>query len=670
MPQRQLILYADTENAQTVLLSGSTYRLGRDTGCDIHLSSGNVSGSHCSLLCEKSGVKLLDLGSTNGSFVNGKRVKKIQLKNGDTILLGDVTLRYIEQATTEFTSSNTTTFYHLPGEAPESRLGSFLSSLSETGRPDAEAVKNAVSDFELLRRNNTLLETLYTLLDRVLSIADRDTAVALLLRELRSLLGLEIASLYLAEEKRFGILEKDDVEWSDEYPVVSRSVLARVMERRGPVIIDEVDSSDSGMKTLVKFKIRQALCFPVFNRAKAVAGVVYCVSRESGQLELLKNDTHFLDACSSFITLTLENLAMLEREKGDAYVKAKELQAKRYSPIIRRLRQQRENLTLKLGKTAVDERLYGLDDENAGIQQFVVKAAPTGLPILITGETGVGKSVFAGAIHRTYSPDTPFVTIDCTTIPHNLLESELFGHRKGAFTGAHADKPGKVSTAHGGTLFIDEIGELDSALQSKLLRFIQTGDYEPLGSTAIQHSSARVIAATNRDLKEEVAQKRFREDLYYRLNVLSFELPPLRKRKGILKGLAEHFLRSYAPKLNPEVIAFSEEALEMVMNRLWPGNIRELENSIMRALVNASGQCIETHDFAFVESGEEDDPVDRITETDSGEGTMDLKAARERIDRILITRALDMTERNVSRAATVLKISRNSLMDLMKKYQL
>lgn len=670
MPQRQLILYADSDKAQTVLLSAATYRLGRDAECDITLASRNVSGNHCSLLSEKAGVKLVDLGSTNGSFVNGKRVKKKLLKNGDAITLGDVTLRYIEEANAQLRDQQTTDFYHLPGEAPESRLAAFLASLSENIRPDENAVQTAINDYKLLKRNNALLETLYSLLDKVLSISDRDTAVALLLKELRSLLGLEIASIYLVEERRFGILEDEDVEWSSEYPVVSRSVLSKVIKSAQPMVIDEVDHRDSGMKTLVKFKIRQALCFPVLDREKNVSGVVYCVSREIGHLELLKNDTHFLEACSAFIALVLENLHMLEREKKEAYAKAKQYQVQRYSPIIKRLRQQRENLSLKLGTTGTDEQLFGFDQNRSGMKEFIVKAAPTGLPILITGETGVGKTVFAGAIHRAHSPDRPFITIDCTTIPHNLLESELFGHEKGAFTGAHARKPGKVAVADNGTLFIDEIGELDGALQAKLLRFIQTGDFEPLGSTETRHSSARVIAATNRDLREEVAQKRFREDLYYRLNVLSFELPPLRKRKEMIAGLANHFLLRYAGKLNPEITCFSNDALKLIKNHLWPGNIREMENSIMRALVNASGHCVEVQHLALEEMPYQTDDFESIVALEGGEDAMDLKAAREHIDRLLITRALDMTGRNVSRAATILKISRNSLMDLVKKYQL
>jgi transcriptional regulator with GAF, ATPase, and Fis domain len=564
----------------------------------------------------------------------------------------------------------TTALYSLPGNNDNDEIGKLLDNLGGAGKIDSGTLRTAVRELEMYRRNNRLLKTLYSLLIQVLSILDRDEAVTLLLRQLRTLLGLEISSLYLVEENRFGILEEKGIEWSGEYPVVSRKVLNRVVESRQPVVIDDVDGDDTELKTLVKFKIRQVLCFPVLNREEQVLAVVYCVSRNTGELGILKDDTQFIEACSVVIALVLENLRMLEREKSAAYKSAKERQTRKFTPIIRRLRQQRENLSLKLG--TLEEEFVGLDgSEGEALRQFIERAAPTGLPILITGETGVGKSLFARAIHRSHQKNSPFVTIDCTTIPHGLLESELFGHEKGAFTGAHAGKPGKVSAADGGTLFIDEIGELDAKLQAKLLRFIQTGDYEPLGGSATFHSSARVITATNRDLKAEVTERRFREDLYYRLNVLALELPPLRDRADTILMFAGRFLARYAPRLNPAVKGFTAGAEKILVAHRWPGNIRELENTIMRALVNCRGDRISAEDCAIEMDDRPVATADReAVLAAEGAGMMDLKAARERIDRILISRALDSTGRNVSRSADLLMISRNSLMDLIKKYGL
>ncbi|MBN1578918.1 MAG: sigma 54-interacting transcriptional regulator [Chitinispirillaceae bacterium] len=614
-------------------------------------------------------MQLLDLDSTNGTLVNGKRIKKRVLGHGDLITLGDLTIRYTEEVSEGHSGHRTTALYRIPGDEDDDRPAALLGKLKKGGGLPDGIVDEVIDTLELYRRNSRLLETLSTLLERVLLVSDRSAAVALLLRELRSLLGLEIASLYLSDENRFGILENDEIEWSDEYAVVSRSVLRTVLETRRPVVIEEVDGEGGAMKTLLRFKIRSALCFPVLSRGGEVHGAVYCVSRRAGQLQILRNDVHFLNACSAFIALVLENLQVIEREKRTASEEARRHSERRFAPIISRLRQERENLALKLGAPAAGEGFFGLDqDDCRGLREFIDKAAPTGLPVLITGETGVGKSLFAKALHRACNADAAFVVIDCTTIPRELLESELFGHEKGAFTGAHARKTGKVAGADGGTLFIDEIGELDNALQAKLLRFIQGGEYEPLGGGATLHSSARLIAATNSDLKEEVARKRFREDLYYRLNVLAIELPPLRKRPDMVPHLADHFLSRYGPRLNPAVQGFTPEAKRLFVAHRWPGNIRELENTVMRALVNARGGLIDAEHCALEVRRPPEAPHEE-TAADADDA-LDLKAARERIDRVLIPRALATTGRNVSRAAELLNISRNSLMDLMKKYGL
>ena len=665
--QRQLIINPESAESQTVILSGNAYRIGRDKKADIRLASKNVSGIHCSLLLNESGTQLLDLDSTNGTYVNSKRIKKTTLHSGDAITLGDVTLRYREERSAELPDRQTTTLFRLPEDENDSDVTMIIEKLKNGIGIDIESIDVLSTKLAGYRRNSRLLATLYALLDRVLKVVNRDAAFAQLLTELSTLLGLEIASLYLSDENSFAILENGAIEWSDEYPVVSRAVLRRVIDTGKPIIIEAVNSDDDTMRTLLKFKIRQALCFPIINRNSTVLGAVYCVSRQAGQLEVIKDDARFIEACSSFIALVLENMQMLEREKNDAYVKAKENERRRFTPIISRLKREKENLTLKLGSSLKSEPFFGIDDDDyRDVREFIEKAAPTGLPILITGETGVGKSLFAGTVHAFDKADAPFVVIDCTTIPHDLLESELFGHEKGAFTGAHARKPGKVSSANGGTLFIDEIGDLDGALQAKLLRFIQTGDYEAVGGSETHHSDARLIAATNRDLKSEVAQKRFREDLYYRLNVLTIELPPLRLRQGMILRFANHFLSEFAPRLNPTVTSFSASARKLLTSHQWPGNIRELENTVMRALVNTSGTRIDAEHCSIDQS----DTTRALAEKTEESDEMDLKAARERIDRILISRALDSTGRNVSRSAELLKISRNSLMDLIKKYGL
>jgi transcriptional regulator with GAF, ATPase, and Fis domain len=667
--QRCLIINPDTPDARTVVLSRQSYRIGRDRSAEIHLASKNVSSLHCSLQSGEKGCCLLDLDSTNGTFVNGKRSKKRMLQSGDVISVGDCTLRYDEKEMPAPGGRITTALYRLPDDEQDSRLAALLADCKSNSLT-SETSAEVAALLELHGRNNRLLETLYALFGKVLAVSDRGAAVALLLTELRNLLGLEIASLYLVADNRFGILENDSVEWSDEYPVVSRSVLANVLATRQPVVIEEVDGGDSGMKTLVRFKIRSVLCFPVMNRDAVVSGVVYCVSRSAGQLELLRDDLHFINACSVFIGLVLENLQVIEREKRAASAQARRSSERHFSPIISRLVQERENLSLKLTEPSSGDEFLGLEEKQGRpLREFADKAAPTGLPVLITGETGVGKSLFAKVLHRASGVKGRFVVIDCTTIPHDLLESELFGHEKGAFTGAHTRREGRVKNADRGTLFIDEIGELSIPLQAKLLRLLQTGEYEPVGSSSVLHSDARIIAATNRDLKAATDEKRFREDLYYRLNVLAVELPPLRQRPDTVVLLAEQFRRRYAPRLNPRAGEFTDAARQLLLAHCWPGNIRELENTVMRALVNAQGERIDAHHCSLELQTFSADLPEEVASA-AADDVLDLKAARERVDRLLIVRALDKTGRNVSRAAELLRISRNSLMDLIRKYGL
>jgi DNA-binding NtrC family response regulator len=343
----------------------------------------------------------------------------------------------------------------------------------------------------------------------------------------------------------------------------------------------------------------------------------------------------------------------------------------RFTPVISRLARERENLSLKLGKN-ISDSMFGIDlPVNATLRDFIIKAARTEIPVLLTGETGTGKNVTARAIHDSSNAKGRFVTVDCTTIPHELMESELFGYERGAFTGANAKKHGKVSLADGGTLFLDEIGEIPSGLQSKLLRLLSSGEFEALGSTITRKIRMKLIAATNRDLRNAVAKNQFREDLFFRLNVLKFEIPSLRSNPVFIVPLAEHFLARYAQQLNPEVKSISNDAARIIMKHGWPGNIRELENTIMRALVNCTGTTIGPEDLEIMEMccpPPEYDVTDK--EFLSDDAGFDLKNAREQLDRRYISRALEKTGNNVSKAARLLRISRNSLMELCKKYSL
>jgi transcriptional regulator with GAF, ATPase, and Fis domain len=220
----------------------------------------------------------------------------------------------------------------------------------------------------------------------------------------------------------------------------------------------------------------------------------------------------------------------------------------------------------------------------------IERVAPTRATVLLTGESGVGKDLIARAIHF-HSPrkDRPLVKINCTAIPENLMESELFGYEKGAFTGANTSKPGKFEQADTGTVFLDEIGDVPAAIQVKLLRVLQEREFERLGSNTTRHIDVRLVAATNQDLRAALEQGTFREDLYYRLNVVPINIPPLRERKQDIPFLANHFVRKLAPETGCKVEGITDAAMEKLTGYYWPGNVRELENVIERSLVMATG---------------------------------------------------------------------------------
>jgi NtrC-family two-component system response regulator AlgB len=226
------------------------------------------------------------------------------------------------------------------------------------------------------------------------------------------------------------------------------------------------------------------------------------------------------------------------------------------------------------------------------------KAAPSEAIVLILGESGVGKSVFARAIHQwSLRSSRPMSVVSCPAIPPDLLESELFGHAKGAFTGAVRDYPGRIAACEGGTLFLDEIADITAPVQAKLLRFIQDKEYERLGESVSRRADVRIVAATNADLEQMVSDGRFREDLFYRLNVISLTVPPLRERREDIPAMAKDFLTYFAKTNHKRISGFTEEALQRLLEHSWPGNVRELRNAVERAVILSSGETIDTTDI-------------------------------------------------------------------------
>jgi two-component system response regulator AtoC len=313
-----------------------------------------------------------------------------------------------------------------------------------------------------------------------------------------------------------------------------------------------------------------------------------------------------------------------------------------------------------------DRPLLGESEPMRELKRLLSKVAAFPTTVLLTGESGTGKELVARAIHRA-SPraDKPFVAVNCGAIPESLLESELFGHMRGAFTDAHADKPGLFVEAHTGTLLLDEVGELPPSLQVGLLRVLQEGEVRPVGSSKSRKVDVRVIAATHRNLGEDVAEGRFREDLYYRLNVLPVHAAPLRERASDIPLLAEHILGRIASRMGLAASTLDPAATKLLLAYSWPGNVRELENVLERAMVLSEGSVIQPEDLPtyLKTSG---DPVQAIVAS----GELSIKKAQAFIERELIKRALAETGGNRTHAAKLLELSHRALLYKIKDYDL
>jgi len=306
-------------------------------------------------------------------------------------------------------------------------------------------------------------------------------------------------------------------------------------------------------------------------------------------------------------------------------------------------------------------RIIGSSEPMRQVFELVQRAAPSRATVLILGESGTGKELVAEAIHEG-SPRAagPFVRVNCAALPETLLESELFGHEKGAFTGAVARREGRFELADGGTLFLDEIGEISQQVQVKLLRFLQSREFDRVGGTRTIKVDVRVVAATNRDLLAEVKAGRFREDLYYRLNVVQIEMPPLRKRKTDLPALVDHFVRRYGALYERPNARMSREAFQAVLAYDWPGNVRELENAIERAVVlSPDGELLPAHLPAAVAEGRRDGARQLIP-----------GATLAEIEKEAILRTLEVVDGSTSRAAEILGISVRTIQYRLKEYGL
>jgi DNA-binding NtrC family response regulator len=314
------------------------------------------------------------------------------------------------------------------------------------------------------------------------------------------------------------------------------------------------------------------------------------------------------------------------------------------------------------------DNIISADGRMQDVFKLVSKVLNNDITVLIYGESGTGKELIARAIHYNgIRKDKPFVVVNCASIPRELLESELFGHEKGAFTGAHQRKLGKFEIARGGTIFLDEVGELEMLLQAKLLRVIQQKEFERVGGTELIKTDVRIISATNRDLKHAVENKEFREDLFYRLNSFPIFVPPLRSRRSDILILAEHFIKKFSEKLGKEIKGFTKRALKIIYEYNWPGNVREVENTIERCIIITESDIIDVEDLpAHLRVAENSATIDTNGPLFSDETIIPFEKLKEEA----IRHALKVTGGNIVEAAKKLKLGRATIYRLMDKYQI
>ena len=600
-----------------IAMSEGPVLIGRQTGANLRIRNAAVSRRHA--LIEKDGEKYIiaDLDSRNGTFVNDMPVKRCELHHGDRVQIGESQFFFLIEDSEDPSQTSEIRF----DEAP--LLGS-------------PAVRMTYSDavFVMARDLSALLKISTT----INAIRDLDKLEKALLDLLFEVVPARRGAILLtsnhadAGDEFSSVLTLDRVEGVGQTVNVSRTIVRRVLNDGAAILINESDNNaDLKTESLIAARSRSVLCVPLIMHDRKL-GVIYLDSDEP-EARFDENHLQMATAVAAIAAVAIHNARNFEDLEN-------------------------ENARLMVDAD-IEHNMVGESPLLQRVYQLISKVAPTDSTVLIFGESGTGKELAARAIHRNSKRgDKPFIAANCAAFAETLLESELFGHEKGAFTGALLQKKGRLELADGGTIFLDEIGDLSPSLQTKLLRVLQEREFERVGGTRTIKVDIRLLAATNRDLEEAIKKGGFRQDLYFRLNVVKLTMPPLRERRDDIPLLANYFARKYAEKCNRRVMGISSEARKRLMIYDWPGNVRELENAIERAVVLGTTEQILA-----------DDLPEAVVEADATVSSEEASSYHEQVvqtKKRMITDAMKQANGNYTAAAKLLNLHPNYLHRLIR----
>ena len=530
--------------------------IGRERAANVCIADASVSRRHS--LIEKDGERFLitDLESLNGTFVNDVPVKSRALEHGDRVRIGESQFLFLLHAGD---TSSKSSQVHLDD-------GQVLSGSTVQVRFD-DALYLMARDLSALMKVSTTIN----------AIRGLEELQARLLELLFEVVPAQHGAILLTDEgsiENASVFGLDRVNGTDETVTVSRTIAQQVLRDGVALLTNDPGGAASGAvgrpESLIRNHVVSVLCVPLIMLDRKL-GVLYLDTSVPGEV-FNKDHLQLVTAISGIVAVAIENARHFEW-----------------------LASENERL---LADVNIEHNMVGEGATMQRVYHFISKVAPTDSTVLISGESGTGKELAARAIHRNSKRENkPFMAVNCAALNESLLESELFGHEKGAFTGALALKKGRLEVADGGTVFLDEIGELPPPLQVKLLRVLQEREFERVGGTLTIKVDIRLIAATNKNLEEAIVSNEFRQDLFYRLNVVSFEMPALRDRREDIPLLASYFADKYSVKCNRRLKGISAEARACLSAYDWPGNVRELENALERAVVLGTTDLILPEDL-------------------------------------------------------------------------